>query len=204
VDASELTLLNADILAVALFLPSEAVALYFAVTRVTQMLEFVRYSASAATAPRFAALAATQQTGELRRLIAIVTLATTALILAGAIFLSLAAAPLLSLFGSDFASAAWLVPILASGMVVACLSGPGEDVLTMLGQERACAFSYAAALLLSISLLFWLVPALGLAGAALASAAAMACRSLMLALYAYKRLGIILPLGLSWRQVHAA
>jgi O-antigen/teichoic acid export membrane protein len=94
--------------------------------------------------------------------------------------------------------------VLAAGIVTACLCGPGEDVLTMLGQERACAVSFALALAINLALLFLLVPAFGLAGAAAASAATMACRSLILAGYAYVRLGIVLPLGLSWRQAHAA
>ena len=203
VDATELLLLNADVLVVGLFFPPEAVAVYFAATRITQILEYIRYSASAATAQRYAALSATGQRAELHRLVALVTLATSALTLAGAATLSLAAPLLLWLFGPNFASAAWLVPILASGMVVACLCGPGEDVLTMLGEERVCAFSFVLALVINVALLFLLIPAWGLAGAAIASAGTMAFRSLILAAYAYARLGIALPLGLSWRQAHA-
>jgi O-antigen/teichoic acid export membrane protein len=167
-------------------------------------LEYIRYSGSAATAQRFPALAATGRRAEMYRLIALVTLATSALTLAGALALSAAAPLLLTLFGPHFAAAAWLVPVLTVGIVAACLCGPGEDVLTMLGQERACALSFAFALVLNLALLFLLIPAFGLAGAAAASAATMACRSLLLAGYAYARLGIVLPLGLSWRQAHVA
>ncbi|NNM71152.1 lipopolysaccharide biosynthesis protein [Enterovirga aerilata] len=203
VDTTELLLLNADLLVVGLFLPPESVAIYFAATRIAQILEYVRYSGSAATAQRFAALDAMGRRADLHRLIALVTVATSGLTLAGAVALSAAAPFLLGLFGPDFTPAAYLVPILAAGMVVACLAGPGEDVLTMLGQERVCALSFALALVLNLGLLVMLIPAFGLAGAAAASAATMACRSLMLAAYAYQRLGIILPLGLSSRQAHA-
>ena len=202
VDTTEMLLLNADVLVVGLFLPPEAVAVYFAATRIAQILEYVRYSASAATAQRFAALRATGRRAELHRLIAFVTLGTSAVALLGAICLSAAAPLLLALFGPGFGPAAWLVPILVTGMVVACLCGPGEDVLTMLGQERACALSFALALVLNLALLVLLVPAFGLAGAAAASAATMAGRSFLLAGYAYARLGIALPLGLSLRQAH--
>ncbi len=204
VDATELLVLNADVLVVGLFLPPESVAIYFAATRIAQILDYVRYSGSAATAQRFAALAATGSQSELHRLIALVTIATSALALAGALVLWAAAPLLLTLFGPDFAPAAWLVPLLAAGIVTACICGPGEDVLTMLGQERACALSFGLALVVNLVLLFLLVPAFGLAGAAIASAATMACRSLLLAAYAYARLGILLPLGLSWRQAHVA
>jgi O-antigen/teichoic acid export membrane protein len=204
VDATELLVLNADVLVVGLFLPPESVAIYFAATRIAQILDYVRYSGSAATAQRFAALAATGSQSELHRLIALVTIATSALALAGALVLWAAAPLLLTLFGPDFAPAAWLVPLLAAGIVTACVCGPGEDVLTMLGQERACALSFGLALVVNLVLLFLLVPAFGLAGAAIASAATMACRSLLLAAYAYARLGILLPLGLSWRQAHVA
>ncbi len=204
VDTTELLLLNADVLVVGLFFPPDAVAIYFAATRITQILEYIRYSASAATGQRYAALSAMGHRAELYHLVALVTLATSALTLAGAAALSLAAPLLLGFFGPSFATAAWLVPILASGMVVACLCGPGEDILTMLGEERVCALSFAVSLAVNIGLLFLLIPAFGLAGAAIASAATMACRSLALAGYAYARLGIVLPLGFSLRQLHAA
>jgi O-antigen/teichoic acid export membrane protein len=203
VDATELLLLNADVLVVGLFFPPEQVAIYFAATRIAQILEYIRYSGSAATAQHYAALRATGRRTELHRLVALVTLATSGLTIIGAVTLSFAAPFLLALFGPDFAPAIWLVPILASGMVAACLCGPGEDVLTMLGEERVCAVSFAVSLALNLALLFLLIPSFGLAGAAVASAATMACRSLLLAGYAYLRLGIALPLGLSWRQVHA-
>lgn len=204
VDATELLLLNADVLVVGLFLPPEAVATYFAATRLAQILEYVRYSATAATAPRYAALAATGRRAELHRLVALVTASSGALTLAGALVLTFAAPMLLKLFGPDFGSAAILVPILASGMVATCLLGPGEDVLTMLGEERVCAASFAFSLALHLGLLFCLVPAFGLIGAATAAALTMTCRSAILAAFAYARLGIVIPLGLSWKQPHAA
>jgi O-antigen/teichoic acid export membrane protein len=204
VDATELLLLNADVLVVGLFFPPETVALYFAATRLAQMLDYVRYAGSAATAQRFAALQATGHRAELYRLVAMVTLATSAITLVGAAALWATAPFLLLLFGPDFTAAAALVPILASGIVAACLCGPGEDVLTMLGQERACALSFALSLLLNVGLLLLLIPAFGLAGAAAASAVTMTARSLMLAAYARARLGMTIPLGLSWRQADAA
>lgn len=204
VDATELLLLNADVLVVGLFLPPEAVATYFAATRIAQILEYVRYSATAATAPRFAALAATGRRVELHRLVALVTAGSGVLTLTGALVLSLAAPALLALFGPDFGPAAILVPILAAGMVATCLLGPGEDVLTMLGQERACATAFGLSLALHLALLFCLVPAFGLVGAAAAAAITMTCRSALLAYLAHARLGMVIPLGLSWRQPHAA
>ena len=204
VDTTELLLLNTDVLVVGFFFPPDILAAYFAATRITQVLELVRYSATAATAQRFAAFAAIGRKAELRALIDLVTKATTVFSVVGALFLSLAGPLLLTLFGPNFAPAAWRIPILASGTVIACLCGPGEDVLTMMGQERVCALSFALSLVANLALLFLLVPPFGLGGAAAATALTMACRSILLATYAYTRLGIALPLGLSGRQAHAA
>jgi O-antigen/teichoic acid export membrane protein len=198
VDGIEILMLNADVLLVGLFQPPHMVAAYFAATRLTQILDYARYAMSAANAQRFAAYAATDRMADLRRLAALTTVATVALTAFGAIVVIAAAEPLLALFGPDFTVAAGIVPILAAGMVVGTVFGPGEDVLTMLGEERSCAAVFAGALVLCLILNVSLIPTFGLAGAALATALTIVARSAALALVAWWRLGIALPLGLSF------
>jgi O-antigen/teichoic acid export membrane protein len=194
VDGTEILLLNMDVLLVGLFLPPPSVAAYYAATRLTQMLDLVRYAASAATAQRFAALFALGRAEDVVRLARRATLATAALCGAGAITLSLLAGPLLGLFGSGFAAAAPVVPIAAAGLVLAALCGPGEDLLTMTGGERVCAAVHAVALPLTLLLALVLIPTLGIVGAALATATALVGRSAALAWLAWRRLGA-LPVG---------
>jgi O-antigen/teichoic acid export membrane protein len=200
VDGTEALLLNADVVLLGLFCPPEAVAAYFAASRLAQILDYVRYAASAATAQRFAAQWATGRRDDLRRLIAQATLGAGGLALIGALVLVGGGRWLLGLFGPGFEEALPVLPILAAGFVVSILLGPGEDVLTMLGEERACAVVYALALVAALALAFALVPAFGIVGAAIASAAAAILRAAGLAAAAWIRLGLLIPLGLSRTQ----
>jgi O-antigen/teichoic acid export membrane protein len=202
VDGTEILLLNADVLLVGLFQPPHMVAAYFAASRLAQILDYVRYAASAATAQRFAALEALGRRAELQRLVGYATNATSAVTLLAALALVAAGEPLLRLFGPDFTVAAPILPILAGGILAACLFGPGEDILSMLGAERACAAVFAAALGLNLALGFALIPAFGLTGAALATALTLVARSVALAWIAYRRLGLVLPFGFAWAARH--
>lgn len=196
-DVTEMLLLNADILILGLFVSPDQVAFYFAATRLAQVLAYVPYSATAATAQKFASLAAPADRAELQALIGRTATLSTLVTALGAVLLSLYAAPLLSLFGEDFATAAPIVMLLSLGILVSCTFGPGEDVLNMLGEERICSLGFLLALILNLALNFGLIPLLGLAGAAIATLSALALRGALLATLAKLRLGLVLPAFLS-------
>ncbi|WP_196258973.1 polysaccharide biosynthesis C-terminal domain-containing protein [Pelagibacterium limicola] len=194
-DASEVLFHNADILVLGLFVPAETVAFYFAATRFAQVLSYVPYGMTAVSAQKYASLSAQQRHADLQRLIGQVTsVSTVATAIAGTV-LWLMAVPLLTLFGPEYAAAAPVLPLLCLGIVIACALGPGEDVLTMLGQERICSVVVTLSLGLNVGLNFLLIPHWGMAGAALATAAAFAGRGMLLSYFAYRRLGLMLPLG---------
>ena len=195
IDAAEVLFLNADILILGLFLPPELVAFYFAATRLSQVLGYVPYGVSAVTAQRFAALAARGDRVRLQALVRQAALVSSGLTAAGAVGLGVLAGPLLSLFGEGYETAALIVPLLCLGTVIACAFGPGEDVLTMLGEERACSLSFLAALAVNVGLNFALIPLIGLYGAAIATATGFAVRGAMMAWFSRSRLGIAVPIG---------
>lgn len=195
VDLCEVLFQNADILILGLFVPAEWVAFYFAATRLSQFLGYVPYGISAATAQKYAGLAATGRRGELEGLVAGATLLSTGLTVLAALALWALAGPLLGLFGPDYAVAAPVVPVLCLGVILTCALGPGEDVLTMLGEERACSAVFVLAALVNVGLNFLLIPFWGIMGAALATALALGVRAAVLAVLARRRLGLWLPLG---------
>jgi O-antigen/teichoic acid export membrane protein len=196
-DVTEMLLLNADVLILGLFVAPEQVAFYFAATRLAQVLAYVPYSATAATAQKFAKLGGPADRPELQALIGRTATLSTVVTGFGALLLSLYAAPLLSLFGEDFAAAAPIVTLLSLGIVVSCAFGPGEDVLNMLGEERVCSIGFLLALIVNLALNFALIPLFGLAGAAIATLSALALRGALLAAIARHRLGLVLPAVLS-------
>ena len=194
-DASEVLFHNADILILGLFMPPEIVAFYFAATRLAQILSYVPYGLSAATAQKYAALAAQGEREKLQNLVSAATALSTGLAIAGALFLWVFASPLLNLFGDGYDAAAAIVPVLCLGIVLACALGPGEDILTMMGAERLCALGFFIALVVNLALNFALIPLLGMMGAAIATATALTLRGVILAIFAHRRLGIVLPAG---------
>ncbi|QIG47451.1 oligosaccharide flippase family protein [Nordella sp. HKS 07] len=196
-EAAELLFMNADILILGMFVGPELIAYYFAATRLAQVLTYVPYGMSAVTAQRMAALAESRERGRLQALIDHTTLVSGGLAILAALGMAVLAPYLLALFGNDYAQAAPLVIILAGGIAFACLLGPGEDTLNMLGQERAGLICIAAALAVNLALNFLLVPRMGPAGAAWASAIALAARGLLAAGFAKRNLNLYLPLGAS-------
>lgn len=191
-DAAEVLFMNADIMILGMFVAPELVAYYFAATRFAQILAYVPYGMSAATAQRMAALAGAHERDLLQRLITQTTIVSGGLTTIGALLMVVLAGPLMSLFGASYSEAAHLIPVLCAGIALACLLGPGEDVLNMLGQERAASVSIIVALCLNIGLNFVLIPSFGPTGAAVASATALAARGILMAFFARRRLGLSL------------
>lgn len=196
-EIAQVLFLNADVLILGLFVPPDQVAFYYAATRLAQLVAYVPYGISAVTAQKFAALAEHHERPALQALIGRAALAGTVLTLAGTLFMALMAGPLLGLFGAEFDSARQLVPLLCLTVVVTVALGPGQDVLNMLGGEREAALAFTLALAVNIGLNFALIPLFGTTGAAAAGIGSLLLRGIVLALFAWTRFGLILPVGLS-------
>jgi O-antigen/teichoic acid export membrane protein len=188
VDVTQIGLAFADVLILSFFASPAEVGIYFAATRLLQFISFVSYAGTAATAQRFSDAHARQDMTLLAALLRR-TARWSALATAATACAIVVAAPwLLALFGKDFASGTIIVAILAAGLVAQSLGGPAEDVLTMLGEERACARASFTCLCLAITLAFALAPYFGAIGVASAMALANAARGMSLAAIAWQRL----------------
>lgn len=194
VDAAGAAFGFVDVVVLGFLMPPASVGLYFAATRIQQLVVFVHYAASAATAQRFSAAKARGDAAGLSSLVreqARWTFTATALVGLAV----LAASPLLlGMFGPDFHESLPILAVLIAGSVGASLFGPAEDILTMLGGERLCAVITTAMLALGLALCLSLVPMFGLLGAASAMAAATVLRSLALALGARAIHGLSTPI----------
>jgi O-antigen/teichoic acid export membrane protein len=98
---------------------------------------------------------------------------------------------LLGLFGSAFTAGYMLMVILFAGNMAKALVGPAEMLLTMAGRQQLCVAVYAVALACNVGLNITLIPAWGLAGAATATATAMAVEALLLHIAVRRALGIV-------------
>jgi O-antigen/teichoic acid export membrane protein len=190
VDLTTLGLSYIDVLLLGFFLAPEAVGVYFAATRILQFVVFAQYAASAATAQRFADAEARGDRATLAALVTRTARLTAGLTLATGAGVLAAAPLLLALFGPAFSGSLPVLGILIGGVVLQSAFGPAEDLLNMLGQERACALASGLVLGVAALLNCVLIPRFGVTGAAAAMAVAAACRGIALSLLASRRLGV--------------
>lgn len=182
-----------DVLVLGFLLPPAEVGAYFAATRLLQFVVFVQYAASSVTAQRFAEAQARGDRPGLEALVRRWSRLTLLATVATGLGVVGAGPLLLGLFGPEFRAALPLLAMLVAGHGLAAACGPAEDLLTMLGGERACAAVTVGLLAVAVLLTLALVPLLGLTGAALAASLVTAGRGAALALLAHRRLGLLTP-----------
>ncbi|MEQ9519277.1 MAG: lipopolysaccharide biosynthesis protein [Parvibaculum sp.] len=190
VDGTLLLFSNADILILSLFVSPAEIALYFAASRILQLVAFVQYATTAATTQQFSALNAMGDHAALEKLARNTTRLTFMAAVGAAAIIYLMAPFLLTLFGDGFVGAMPVLGVLMIGLIVQAFSGPAESVLNMSGHERTTALTYSCALLLNIALNLVLIPIYGAVGAAIATALSLALASLALTFALKKHLGI--------------
>ena len=178
-------LTNVDILMVGRFMSPQDVAVYFATVKTLALVHFVYFAVKAGAAHRYAHY---HRAGDREAYAAFVaqtvrwtfwpSVAMSALIV-------LAGPYLLELFGEGFSRGAPLLWILVVGIIARAAVGPAEAVLTMSGEQNACAGVYGTALVTNIVLNATFLPLWGLHGAAFATSCALVFEAV--ALYAIVR-----------------
>lgn len=179
-----------DVIVLQIFRTPDIVATYHAATRTMALVAFVHFSVSAATAHRFSEYHAADDRERLRALVAGAVRWTFWPSLGLAVVLLALGRPLLSLFGPDFTDGYPLMFVLAIGLLARASIGPSERLLSMLGEQRACALAYAAAFAFNLAACFMLIPAFGALGAAAATSLALTIESILLFAVAKRRLGV--------------
>lgn len=105
---------------------------------------------------------------------------------------------LLFFFGREYLSAFGVILILILGQLINSMTGPVVMFLNMTGHENDTVKARSGALIMTAILIFLLTPAIGISGTAMAISIGMIFWNVMLAFFAYKRLGIVcLPISFS-------
>lgn len=139
------------------------------------------------------AIATAHVSGDHARLQTIVTKSARWILIASlppALLFMFYGAPLLSLFGSEFAQGHVALSILAFGQIVNALMGAVGLILIMTGHERDAAFGLGVSTTLHVLLNFALIPHWGIVGAAIANASTLILWNLILTRQVYARLGV--------------
>lgn len=176
---SEIVTLNADVLLLNLFRPSEEIGIYYAAAKTTALALFVLYAVGTAYAGRIAAASALGNRADVEKLVSQAVRWT--FIPSAAVTLGILAVgyPVLASFGEGFTDAYPLMFILAAGILTKAAMGPSEIILNMLGHQRASALSLGTAAVVAVALNLLFIPIWGVTGAAVATATAIVATSLI-------------------------
>lgn len=156
------------------------VGLFGVASRLILLVGFIFTAVSSVAAPRFAALHANGDSEGLARMARQTTLMLmlTAVPVLGVFVI--APHGLLAVFGPQFSGAAVATSIMALGQLINVITGLSGNILMMCGYERYVRNTLLLCAATSLLLSWLLVPALGLIGAAIATAAETTIESLIM------------------------
>jgi O-antigen/teichoic acid export membrane protein len=179
-----------DVVVLSFFVSPAEIAIYFAATRIIQVVNLIPFAATVGTAHLFSASHTRGDHEELKRLCHSVTI-TTFVIAALAVATIIAGGHLLlAMFGKGFAAGYPPLAILAIGVMARVTAGPVEDVLNMTGNGRLSASTYVVAVAFNVGLSMLLIHFFGISGAAVATSCTLWLRALWLGAAVRRRLGI--------------
>lgn len=191
----------ADVLLLSLLADPDTVGIYFAAARALALAGFVAYAMTLVAGRRFALDLAGRSRRQLQdSILASTRLTFWATVLA--VGATLLVGPwLLAAFGPNYSEGQGVMIVLGLGMVVRAMAGQSGEVLVVAGRQREGIAISLAVLATTIVLCLALVPPLGMIGAALATAVAMASRTLALIVVLRRSEGLrVVSLGLPVRD----
>ncbi|MGB5093712.1 MAG: flippase [Parvibaculum sp.] len=190
VEGLYLLLANTDIVLLGHFVSPDDIAVYFAATRIANLVAFIYFAVAALAVPKFAELHAAGDIDGLQRFVFNIIHAIFWPTLAAVLFLAGFGQYVLMLFGTNFDSGSSLLIWLMIGFLVRAATGPVEYLLNMTGHQNMTAIAYGGAAVLNIVLNLILVPHFGINGAAAATSISVTLATLLLAWFVRRRLGI--------------
>lgn len=190
VEGLYLLMTNTDIVLLGYFVDPDEIGVYFAATRIANLMAFIFFSLNALAVPKFAELYGAGKRAELQSFVHGVTQWNFWPTLAAGAFLLLIGNFALGLFGEGFERGYPLLGLLMLGFLARAATGPTEYLLNMTGNQNVVAIVYGAAFIGNVALNLLLIPAFGLAGAATATAISVVLSTIWLAVVVRRRLGI--------------
>ena len=169
---------------------SAEVGFYRVAFQITILLGFLLTAADSIMAPKISAL---YHQGELQRLAQICRFAIVLMLLPGlpaVAILLLFPGPIVSIFGSEFGTAALALQILALGQLINLATGSVGTLLIMTGHQQKSLLNSLFGALAALVLSLLLIPAYGASGAAAALAITVALRNLSATFLVWRFVGV--------------
>jgi O-antigen/teichoic acid export membrane protein len=190
VEGLYLLMTNTDIVLLGYFADPDEVGVYFAATRIANLMAFIFFSLNALAVPKFAELHGAGRHAELQRFVRGVIHAMFWPTAAAGVFLLSTGDFILGLFGEGFDAGYPMLVLLMFGFLARAATGPTEYLLNMTGNQNVVALIYGIAAIGNIGLNLMMIPVWGAIGAAAATAIAVLVSTMCLALAVRRRLGI--------------
>lgn len=169
----------ADVIALGVTAQPEETGAYFAAARIISLVGLGAFAVSAVSGRRIALHHASGERAELQAFVRTSTRWTFLASLALVLVIAPCGPLLLSLFGRDFVSAAPALAILALGLLARAASGQAEEMLVVLGHQRANARIAIICALVALTCAFPAAEFFGLVGVACVMALTAALRSIL-------------------------
>jgi len=183
-----------DTLMVGHFMTSTDLGVYRFVFRFAALITFSQFAINAIAAPTFSALHAQNDGSEMKRSVRRIGWLNMAF--ATPVFgcLLLAAPWVTQFFGPEFTTTEALTAllILAAAQWINALCGPVLYLLNMTGRERVALKILAGSAVLNVALNLWLIPLLGLVGAACATAVGTVVWNTFAVVYIWRADGLVM------------
>lgn len=164
--------------------------IYSAADRLATLLQFTLIAINSWAAPMIAELFGERRIPELQRMIHVAVRGLMVVSIPLAAGLVALGEPALSLFGAEFSRGYWVLVILCGGQLVSALAGPVGFLMTMTGHQGEAMWVEGVVASVNIALTIVLVRRMGIEGAAVATAVAMALRNVWMGILAWRRIGI--------------
>ena len=187
---NQVLIANIDLIIVGFYGTAVEVGIYGAARRLSSLLTFVLTSVNSVLAPKFASLYSRNDRTAMERLGQFSTKLMVALTLPPILLFVAAPSLMMQIFGEEFREGARALVILSLGQLVNVSAGSVCALLLMTGHEREMRRFTTVALLTNAGLCVLLVPRLGINGAAIASASALAILNLLAFSAAVRRVGV--------------
>jgi len=179
-----------SVIVMSFFVSPAHIGVFFAATRIIQVVALIPYAAAVGSAHLFSAAHANDDKARLTLLTREVSLLTFVSSTAATVGVAAFGCFLLSLFGEGFSEGYPVLLILAAGVVLRSFFGPAEDILNMTGFGSFSAKTYVVMVVANAALSVALIIPFGVTGAAFATTLALVFRSAWLALAARRLLGL--------------
>jgi len=183
-----------DTLMVGYFMTTSDLGVYRFVFRVAALITFSQFAINAIAAPTFGALHARKDYDQMRQSIRRIGWLNTGFATPVFVALLLGSSWIGGFFGEEFATREALsaFAILASAQWVNAMCGPVMYLLNMTDRERMALKILAASAVLNVVLNIWLVPRMGLVGAAWATAIGTVLWNTFAVVYIWRADGLLM------------